>query len=190
MKNSKHIRNLFGEEASQSPSSENGYYFFLLKENDPLAKLKEVKIIGVSADAVLVKPDYANPLNDLLRNNVLRKRCDYILFTSYKNKDYVLLFELKSTKYPRINKQDVQYQLLGGKALIDYFDSLLFFFMKLDDSFSDFSQKSFLFHRPRIGKKGTKQEFPSPYIFPGDIEPAFYTYAPQNPSLHILLEHP
>ena len=182
------LRPVFSTEACKKPFFENGYYCFLLREKGKLARLKRVKIIGVPKDAILIKPDCADPLNDLLgEDDYMKKRCDYILICSHGKHNYITFFELKSYSSGRIEEKEVKAQFKGGKALIDYIESLIFNFLGLEDCFKDFKRRCILFYAPKMGKRGSNHSFLHPHK--NEINPFFYDYAnPQNPPLSELIQ--
>ena len=181
MIHSTNIRQLFSNKACSTPQQEYGYKFFVLEEKAPNSKLKKFKIIGVSDDALLIKTDYSKPLNKLLGNDDIKKRCDYILFTSFNNYDYIVLVELKSE---RVSKSYVNNQLKGGGALTRYFEGLLSFFYNTNNCFEEYHFKRLLFYYEPIPKTS-----PHWVLDEDGITPLFYAYPnPQNPPLSELIQ--
>ncbi|MDR1289995.1 MAG: hypothetical protein LBK06_02215 [Planctomycetaceae bacterium] len=127
----------------------------ILKEDDICAKLKEVKIIKVPDNSILIKMDYGNA-NDIFRSEKgQRRRCDYLLITDRSNKrnrgnKKILLFvELKSKTFSDIA---IAQKFHASECLFDYILSMLNHFHKIDFELGECKKRFVLFHQMHINK--------------------------------------
>ncbi|PIE03505.1 MAG: hypothetical protein CSA81_01825 [Acidobacteria bacterium] len=135
-----------------------------LKENSPHAKLKQIDILGVPANSILIKLDeYAQPSTLFKNDKGQRKRCDYILFFHIQNQGIVLFIELKSNK---VKNPEVIRQFKGSECVLDYCNATLKRFHNHDTLLENFSKRFIVFYKPRISKKRTR-----PMIKPNNTIP-------------------
>ncbi len=160
---------------------EHGICSVRLREKGSDAKLKQVDLLGIPENSVLIKLDaYEQPLSLFKGRKGERKRCDYILFTVLDGKGYALFIELKSAK---LKKPEYICQFKGAECVVDYCHSALQRFHN-HDRLKAFSKRFVVFYRPRIAKLRTRSQ---PTIGNTSPEKALRYPAPHNPSLRKLL---
>ncbi|MDR3196303.1 MAG: hypothetical protein LBU34_00410 [Planctomycetaceae bacterium] len=125
----------------------------ILQENDVSAKLKEVKIIDVPDDSILIKIDYGEAYNNIFRSeNGHLKRCDYLLIVNdiYKRNKILLFIEMKSKK---VDKDEIIQKFHASECLLDYIVSILRHFHKIGFNLDKCTKRFVLFHQISIDKK-------------------------------------
>lgn len=149
----------------------------ILQENDVSAKLKEVKIIDVPDNSILIKIDYGNTDNHIFRSeNGHRKRCDYLLIAEQNNNKRILLFvEMKSETF---TKEEMTQKFRASECLLDYIVSMLNRFYKKNFNLYECKKRFVSFQKRRIDKKqihpakdGTTPENYRPINFDSDNPP-------------------
>ncbi len=121
-----------------------------LKENDPQSKLKEVEIYGLHKDTVVFKLDYRQLKKKsqyLSDEKGLHSGCDYVIVTRYKEKDFILFLELKSTY------KGAAAQLRNSIPFIDYMASLLNIHYNFDFGPERFKRHYIVFVAKRLDKR-------------------------------------
>jgi hypothetical protein len=155
------ISDLFGNIENQTA---------ILKEDDISAKLKEVNIIDVPDNSILIKIDYGNTYNDIFRSDDgQRKRCDYLLITNGVHKRILLFIEMKSNE---LKEAEIIQKFLATECLLDYIVSMLNRFHKIDIDLGECKKRFVSFQKKRIpktkihsAKDGTKPENYRPMNF-------------------------
>jgi len=161
---------------------EHGVFSVRLKETGVEAKLKQVDLLGVPENSLLIKLDaYEQPVSLFNGNKGERKRCDYILFTLVNGKGYALFIELKSAK---LKTSEYICQFKGAECVVDYCHAALKRFHDHDQLLAHFNKRFIVFYRPRIAKQRTRPKMTSGNTSP---EKALLYPAPHSPSLKFLL---
>ena len=147
------IRKLLDSSAVVMPNDDSGVFEMRLKETDPKAKLRLVRIRGVPKNSLLIKVDGAAPLNALLSaEKGIRQRCDYVLLTERKDSPVLIYCEMKSTS---VSSSEVARQFKGGICIVQYFDSLLREFLGTCNFFSGIKEVFFVAFSKAKGWKKT-----------------------------------
>ena len=150
------IKKLLDSSAVIMPNDDSGVLEMRLKETDPKAKLRLVRIRGVPKNSLLIKVDGAAPLNDLLSSERgIRQRCDYILLTEKKDVPVLVYCEMKSTS---VRPSEVTRQFKGGVCIVQYFDSLLSEFLETSNFFSGIKEVFFVAFSKVKGWKRTAKK--------------------------------
>jgi hypothetical protein len=122
---------------------------YTLKEHEPNAKLKEVKLTYLPKNSIVIKLDGAPGFDTLFtsREYPALQRCDYIILTAYATQNYVIYIELKSDK-PRCKKISDQFK--GATCFLDYLQSFVVRLAKYSTGFSGFEQRFVCFSTGHI----------------------------------------
>lgn len=126
-----------------------------LKEDDPQSKLKKVEIYGLHEDTIVFKLDYKKikKKSDYLSNKEgLHSGCDYVIVTRYKEKNFILFSELKSSIKSRSIRESAGEQLRHSTPFIEYIVSLLKIHYGLN---FEFKYHYIVFGLKRLNKKRT-----------------------------------
>jgi len=148
------LKKLINNEVHIGIETEHG--FFKIKETEPNAKLKEVKIEGIDINSTFAfKLDYKDyRLSQYLNpaEKDILKACDAIIFTIYEGKGYIFICELKSFD---LKKNDVISKIKSSNIFLDYINAILKTFYEESD-FEFFKRKNVLFHRQKLRKTGSR----------------------------------
>lgn len=150
------IKKLLDPSALTLPIMASGINELQLKESDPSASLKLVRIRGVPKNTLLIKVDGASPLNSLLSaEKGIRQRCDYLVLTEKDNAPVLVYCELKSRN---ASASEIARQFKGGVCIVRYFDSLLEKFLGTNDYFASIDKVYFVaFSKVKGWKRGSKK---------------------------------
>jgi len=177
------LKELFADKLYVSTFVEHGRNCVKLKETGKNARLREVTIIDLPSDSIVVKIDkFEQPKTLFKGKNGECKRCDYILALAKEKRRFLLFIEMKSG---RLNNVEIQQQFKGSECVIDYCDAVLERFHGQDDVFKSYEKRFVIFYKPNLAKR-TTQPFrkPAKNVSP---EKALKYPSPQNPSINILL---
>jgi hypothetical protein len=123
----------------------------ILQENDVSAKLKEVKIIDVPDNSILIKIDYGNPCENFRDENGQRRRCDYLLIAKRNKEQQTLLFvEMKSKTF---KEDEIKQKFRASECLLDYIVSMLNRFYKKNFNPDECRKRFVSFQQKRLDKK-------------------------------------
>ncbi|MDR2438960.1 MAG: hypothetical protein LBE12_06285 [Planctomycetaceae bacterium] len=123
----------------------------ILEEKDSSTNLKNVKIVGIPDDSILIKIDYGRPCENFRSEHGQRKRCDYLLITTNNNNKKVLLFvEMKSKT---TNQNEIVQKFLASECLLDYIASMLKHFHDTDFNPDECKKRFIIFQNKRLDKK-------------------------------------
>jgi hypothetical protein len=160
----------------------NTLNYFRLKEPGAHATLKQVDIIDIPADSLLIKTDNIDQPCSLFKSDKgARKRCDYILITMWKGAPLLLFIEMKSGN---ACQSDINRQFKGAECLIDYCNAALDRFHDQNGVLQGLKKRFVVFYRPKLAKQRTRPALPTGHTTP---ETAFRYPAPVNPSLKALV---
>lgn len=114
-----------------------------LLEANTQATIKSLHFIDTGPDSFGVKFDLCHFPGDnaFTTCHDLHRACDAIIFCSFKNRETVLIVEVKSSPP---NKQDACKQLKAGKCFVDFLDVLLAEYEH--ESISHWDRRYFVFH--------------------------------------------
>lgn len=112
-----------------------------VKESGKQATLKELKIVGVGANAVALCFDKAGHGTPFADGQKVRRACDAILFCRFGDEGYILCFELKSGEP---SPEEYAVQLLSGQCFVDYVVSIIKHFHNFDCT--KWHRRFFVFH--------------------------------------------
>jgi hypothetical protein len=128
-------------------------YILLLKENDRLAKLKEVTIRNVPKDSMLISlqsVDFGEKLKNVINPNYgVFKCCDYLLISGISDKIILVFIELKSKTTENV---DIKKQLKGATCFFRYCDSIVNCFINPDSTLVTQEHRYVLFSARNINK--------------------------------------
>jgi len=177
------LKELFADKLYVSTFVEHGRNCVKLKETGKNARLREVTIIDLPSDSIVVKIDkFEQPKTLFKGKNGECRRCDYILALAKENRRFLLFIEMKSG---RLNNVEIQQQFKGSECVIDYCDAVLERFHGQDDVFKSYEKRFVIFYKPNLAKR-TTQPFrkPAKNVSP---EKALKYPSPHNPSIKMLL---
>ena len=120
-----------------------------IKEDDPAAKLKEVRLTGFESATVAFRLDHKGKrvsefINAACKN--INKGCDAIIITSSEGNGYIFICELKSE-----SPKGYREQMLASSAFVKYLNAMLDNFFGL--TLGKFKIKYILFYKKRINKR-------------------------------------
>ena len=142
----------------------------VLREQAKNAKLRNIKVSGLAADSVVVKPDDAPPNEKLLKSAKGQLRqCDYVIFTTVQGAGHVLFIELKSTRW---QDGEIAEKFKGSECLMDYCASIAEKFHG-SSLMQDYKKYFILFYKIPIQKRPTR---PSPPRTSGNSANTFKRY--------------
>ena len=123
----------------------------LLSESGSDARLRQVKILGLDADCLVLKMDKIQ-IQGFFKGGGPNKRCDYLILTEHGDKKYAIFIEMKSTfKEPEIIRQ-----FKGSECLIDYCKSVLTRFHGKSQLLAKYKKHFVIFYKTSINKTGTR----------------------------------
>jgi len=148
---------LFTDSFITTPEKHKERYRFLLTEADENAKLREVEVRNVPQNSILVKMHaYPPPEKIFQSTRGERKRCDYIILTSYKDDLYFIFIEMKSRE---LDNKDVIPQLVGGNCFMIYCSNMVAMFHDASISADLLRKRNIVFYASLpLNKKATSLE--------------------------------
>ena len=177
------LKELFADKLYVSTFVEHGRNCVKLKETGKNARLREVTIIDLPSDSIVVKIDkFEQPKTLFKGKNGECKRCDYILALAKEKRRFLLFIEMKSG---RLNNAEVQQQFKGAECVIDYCDAVIDRFHSQKDVFKSYEKRFVIFYKPNLAKR-TTQPFRKP-AKNDSPEKALKYPSPHNPSIKMLL---
>ncbi|MBF0565156.1 MAG: hypothetical protein HQK89_07935 [Nitrospirae bacterium] len=148
-----------------------GQYYAQLKEDSTDSKLREICILEVPEDSILIKLDKYKQPQTLVKNKLgQRQRCDYVLLTSYMEQRLMLFIEPKSV-WPKY--EDIVKQFKGSECVMDYCNAFLNRFHAQDNLFEHFQKRFVVFYYNSGKKQNTRPQGPS---LKNDIPREAYKY--------------
>lgn len=174
------VDNMLGEFAQ-----EHGRRFAQLKERGADAKMKTVRIFDVPDNSILVNLDRYDQPKTLFKNDRgQRKRCDYVLLTTFNNQLYMLFIEMKSSTAPKL---EIQRQFKGAECVMDYCNAALNRFHDQNNLLNSFRKRFVVFYKPRsIAKRTTRPQCTTQLNDRPDR--AFKYPSPHNPLIGCLVK--
>ena len=139
-----------------------GVQEFDLEEKDKEAKLKKVKISGLGADCVVLKPDAANA--NWFNGDGPNRRCDYLILAEQNNRKYALFIELKSGSY---NRDRIAMQFKGAVCLLNYCEAVIEHFEDLPNCLDQYEYRFVVFYKaPSMTKLPSRPALSEPNLKP------------------------
>jgi hypothetical protein len=177
------LKEFFADNLYMKPFDQHGRNCVRLKETRKNAMLREVTIMDLPNDSIVLKIDkFEQPKTLFKGKNGECKRCDYILALAKENRRFLLFIEMKSGRF---NNAEVQQQFKGSECVMDYCDAVLERFHGHDDVFKKYEKRFVIFYKPNLAKR-TTQPFRKP-AQNDSPEKALKYPSPHNPSINILL---
>ncbi|MCG6553098.1 MAG: hypothetical protein L7F77_12300 [Candidatus Magnetominusculus sp. LBB02] len=153
------LKGLFNENILGNPIRNKGRSFVDLKEKEPQAKLKNVTLLGIPDDTIVIKLDeYIGEVNLFKHNRGLLRRCDYVIFSKTKDKDIIVFIELKSFK-PK-NEEIIQ-KFKSSLCIVDYCKAILKHFYNDTNPLDSFTNHFILFYKNNLNKTPTSRKQPN-----------------------------
>lgn len=126
-----------------------------LSEKGKDAKLKRLKVSGLSADAVVLRLDKTH-LDTIFKGGRGQcKRCDYVIFSEHNQQPYVVFVEMKSTS---LSEHHYVQQFKGAECLVDFMDSVMSRFYEENGLLAKRKKRFVVVYKLPIGKTPTRPE--------------------------------
>lgn len=134
--------------------TQSGIRNVMLKESDPSAKLRQVRITGLDARSIVLKIDRVGPFDSLLRSaKGPHYRCDYLILTEHGGQKFAIFIELKSAHF---SKSKCEKQFKGSRCVLSYCDSVLEEFHGVPDGLRAYEHRFVIFCRKLQNKTTTR----------------------------------
>lgn len=177
------LKELFATNLYVSTFVKHGRNCVRLKETGKNARLREVTIMDLPTDSIVLNIEKFEQPKTLFRGkNGECKRCDYILALAKENRRFLLFIEMKSGRF---KESGVQQQFKGSECVMDYCNAVLERFHSQNGLFKSYEKRFVIFYKPSLAKrttqpfkKSTKNDSP---------ERALKYPSPHNPSIKTLL---
>ncbi len=177
------LKELFADNLHVSTFVEHGRNCVRLKETRKNAGLREVTIMDLPNDSIVLNIEKFDQPKTLFKGkNGECRRCDYILALAKENRRFLLFIEMKSGRF---NNAEVQQQFKGSECVMDYCEAVLDRFHSQNGLLKSYEKRFVIFYKPSLAKRPT-QPFRKP-AKNDSPEKALKYPSPQNPSINILL---
>jgi hypothetical protein len=177
------LKEFFSDNLYVSTFFEHGRNCVRLKETGKNARLREVTIMDLPTDSIVLNIEKFEQPKTLFRGkNGECKRCDYVLVLTEEKQKILIFVEMKSG---RLNMAEIQRQFKGAECVIDYCDAVLNRFHAQDGLFKSYEKRFVIFYEASMAKCPTQPLRPT--IKNDSPERALKYPSPQNPSINILL---
>lgn len=177
------LKEFFADKLYVSTFFAHGRNCVRLKETGKNALLREVTIMDLPADSIVLNIDNFEQPKALFRGkNGECRRCDYILALAKENRRFLLFIEMKSGQF---KEGRVQQQFKGSECVMDYCDAVLDRFHSQNGLLKSYEKRFLIFYKPSLAKRPTQ-----PFKMPAkndSPERALKYPSPHNPSINILL---
>jgi len=152
------LKSVLAQGLFQNITAKNGSYSACLKENGANASLKEVEIIDIAKDSVLLKMDRIKAPDKLFRKGRGQlKRCDYLLITEVFKKKLMIFIEMKPIgKNASEFKEEIIQQFKSTDCIVDYIKSVLSKFYDENAPFKNHEKRYIQLYKSIIDKKSTR----------------------------------
>ncbi len=145
-----------------------------LKEENVNTRLSEVKVLGLNEQhTFLFQIDGSLPLSHYLADGKIRKRCDYVLFSKFRQSIFIIFIEMKSQ---RSKKQDIIEKFKCSNCYISYIACLLKELFD-DNRMMGINRRYILFHtNSTLNKRKTLPQKISDHCNPDSYKKIRYTH--------------